>query len=114
MTERDHNMRTSSTPTSIKLDEKLKNRIQSLAEVKHRSIHWMMREAIEEYVSREEARESFKQEALASWKNFQETGLHVTHQELCDWLDTWGTENEIEAPEQQFPLFSDFRDQCNE
>jgi predicted transcriptional regulator len=84
--------------TSVKLDDKLKNRIQHLAEARHRSTHWIMREAIREYVDREEAREKFKQEALLSWKNFQETGLHLTHQEVCDWLDTWGTDKEKEAP----------------
>lgn len=84
--------------TSIKLDENLKNRIQQLAEVRHRSAHWMMREAIQQYVNREEAREKFMQEALESWKKFQETGLHLTHQELDTWLDTWGTDKEKEIP----------------
>ena len=84
--------------TSIKLDENLKNRIQKLAEVRHRSAHWMMREAIQQYVNREEAREKFMQEALESWKKFQETGLHLTHQELDTWLDTWGTDKEKEIP----------------
>lgn len=51
--------------TSVKLDEDLKNRIQALAELRHRSPHWIKREAIRDYVEREEARESFKQEALA-------------------------------------------------
>jgi predicted transcriptional regulator len=84
--------------TSVKLDDKLKNRIQHLAEIRHRSTHWIMREAIRNYVEREEAREKFKQEALASWKAYQETGLHLTHQEICDWLDIWGTDKEKEVP----------------
>ncbi len=60
--------------TSVKLDDDLKSRIQHLAETRHRSAHWIMREAIRDYVEREEARESFKQEALASWTAYQETG----------------------------------------
>ena len=84
--------------TSIKLDEDLKNRIQHLAEVRHRSAHWVMREAIQQYVTHEEAREKFKQDALSSWKNFQETGLHLTIQEVDSWLDTWGTNKEKEIP----------------
>ena len=32
--------------TSVKLDDELKNRIQHLAKVRHRSAHWIMREAI--------------------------------------------------------------------
>jgi predicted transcriptional regulator len=53
-----------------------------------------MREAIRSYVEREEKREKFKQEALASWKAYQETGVHLTHQEIGDWLDSWGTDRE--------------------
>ena len=84
--------------TSVKLDDDLKNRIQQLAEARHRTPHWIMREAIRDYVAREEAKESFKQEAVASWKAYQETGQHLTGQEVRDWLNTWGTEKETEIP----------------
>lgn len=53
--------------TPIKLDDALKARIQQLAEQCQRSSHWLMREAISQYVEREESRESFKREAQASW-----------------------------------------------
>ena len=57
-----------------------------------------MCEAIRDYVEREEAREGFKQEALTSWKAYQETGQHLTGQEVRGWLNTWGTEGESEVP----------------
>ena len=85
--------------TSIKIDETLKSRVQRLASVRRRTPHWIMREAIEQYVEREEARESFKQEALASWAAYQETGHHLTGQEVRDWLKSWGTDDEKVAPE---------------
>lgn len=85
--------------TSIKIDETLKSRVQRLASARRRSPHWIMREAIEQYVEREEARESFKQEALASWTAYQETGRHLTGQEARDWLRSWGTEDEKAAPD---------------
>lgn len=85
--------------TSVKLDDDLKNRIQYLANMRHRSAHWIMREAIRDYVEREEVRESFKQEALASWTAYQETGQHLTGQEVHDWLNSWGTDKETEIPE---------------
>lgn len=84
--------------TSIKIDEALKSRIHKLAYARQRSSHWIMREAIQEYVDREEARESLKQEALLSWQQYQETGRHITGQEAQDWLRTWGTEDEEEPP----------------
>ena len=54
---------------------------------------------ITQYVAREEARESFKQEALASWAAYRETGRHLTGQEVRAWLNTWGTEAETAIPE---------------
>ena len=85
--------------TSVKLDDDLKDRIQQLADIRHRSAHWIMREAIRNYVEREEARESFKQEALASWTAYQETGQHLTGQEARDWLNSWGTDEETTLPQ---------------
>ena len=58
-----------------------------------------MREAIAQYVEREEARESFKQEALASWAEYQATGQHLTGGEVRDWLRGWGSEAEADLPE---------------
>lgn len=84
--------------TTLKIDDELKGRVQHLASLRRRSPHWIMREAIEQYVEREEARESFKQEALASWTAYQETGRHLTGQEVRTWLSTWGTDAETELP----------------
>lgn len=85
--------------TSLKIDDTLKARVQQLASQRRRSPHWIMLEAIQQYVEREEARESFKQEALASWAACQETGRHLTGREVGNWLDTWGTEDETAVPE---------------
>jgi hypothetical protein len=43
-----------STTTSIKLDDDLKARLKALAATRRRTVHWLMREAIAEYVAREE------------------------------------------------------------
>lgn len=85
--------------TSIKIDDELKSRVEHLASLRQRSAHWIMREAIAQYVTREEARESFKQEAMASWTQYQETGRHLTGQELRTWLNTWGATGETVLPE---------------
>jgi len=85
--------------TSLKIDDALKSRVNHLASQRHRSSHWIMLEAIQQYVEREEARESFKQEALASWVAYKETGKHLTGQEVRTWLNTWGTADEKAVPE---------------
>jgi predicted transcriptional regulator len=77
-----------STPstTSLKLDIKTKKRVQRLASARRRSAHWLMREAIEQYVEREEKREQFRRDALAAWTHYQTTGLHATAEEADAWL----------------------------
>ena len=76
----------SSSTTSLKLNVEIKERVQRLAAARRRSPHWLMREAIEEYVEREEKREQFRQDALGAWDHYQTTGLHVTAEEADAWL----------------------------
>lgn len=86
------------TATSIKLDDRLKDRVQRLAETRHRSPHWIMHEAITEYIDREEKRQAFYQDALRAWEEYRETGLHATGEEVDRWLASWGTDHELPAP----------------
>lgn len=72
--------------TSVKLDTKTKKRVQRLAALRRRSPHWVLREAVEQYVEREEKREQFRQDALAAWDHYQATGKHVTAAEADRWL----------------------------
>ncbi|MGA2346101.1 MAG: CopG family ribbon-helix-helix protein [Candidatus Sulfotelmatobacter sp.] len=72
--------------TSLKLDTEVKKRVQRLAAARRRSPHWLMREAIEEYIEREEKREQFRQDALSAWAHYQATGQHVTAEDADAWL----------------------------
>jgi predicted transcriptional regulator len=90
-------MATNST-TSLKLDPEMKERVQRLAASQRRTAHWIMREAIEQYVDREEKREQFRLDTLASWEDFKTTGLHLTDEEVEAWLRT------IEAGEMEAKL----------
>lgn len=87
------------TATSIKLDDDLKNRLQHLAESRRRSAHWIMREAITQYVEREEKREAYLRDAQNAWEEFQRTGLHITAEEADEWLAQLAAGNDVEPPE---------------
>ena len=89
---------TSTSPVAIKIDEDTRNRVKRLAEARQRSSHWIMLEAIRQYVEREEKREAFRQDGMRAWNEYQETGLHVTGDEVIAWLDSWGEENELATP----------------
>ena len=73
-------------PMAVKLDPEMRERLKSIAAVRDRSAHWLMREAIAQYVEREESRESFRQDALRAWEDYQADGLHVTDEEADAWL----------------------------
>lgn len=87
------------TTTSLKLDAEIKDRLQRLATLRDRKPHYLMREAIQQYVEREEKREQFRQGALAAWSDFQASGLHLTAEEADAWLAKLETGDAAEAPE---------------
>lgn len=76
----------SAPTTSLKLDAQIKARLLRLAESRRRSQHWLMREAIEQYVDREERRERLRQDAFAAWAEYQASGQHATAAEADAWL----------------------------
>lgn len=84
--------------TSIKLDDTLKERVRHLADARRRSSHWIMREAIAQYVEREEKREAFKQDAIRAWDEYQRTGLHLTLEEADAWLAKLEAGEDAELP----------------
>ncbi len=77
---------TATSPVAIKLDAELKERIKTLAQSRQRTSHWLMREAISQYVDREEKLEMIRKDALRAWEEFQSNGLHVTAEEANKWL----------------------------
>jgi len=85
--------------TSLKLDSELKIRVQRLAAARRRSPHWVMREAVEQFVEREEKREQLRRDALAAWSHYQTTGLHATAEEADAWLTKLEAGEDAEAPE---------------
>lgn len=85
-------------PVTIKIDPEIKKRVQRLADARQRTPHWLMREAIVQYVEREERREAFRRDTLDAWEEYRTTGLHATAEGVDAWLQSWGTDEEPPAP----------------
>lgn len=83
---------------SFNIDSELSERIQRLAGQRRRSPDRIMLDAIEQYVEREEKRESFKQQALHAWEEYQRTGLHLTLEEADAWLARLEAGEDAEPP----------------
>jgi predicted transcriptional regulator len=89
----------SKTTMGVKLDEETRGRLKVLAEARRRSAHWLMKEAIGQYLEREEAIERRNREADEAWEEYRATGQSVSHEAMSAWLDSWGTDNEGPCPE---------------
>ena len=87
------------SPTTIKIDADTKKRMKRLAETRHRSTHWMILEAIRQYVDREEKREVFRQDGIKAWNEYQASGQHVTFEEADAWLAKLEAGQDEDAPE---------------
>ncbi len=84
--------------TSVRMPATLHDRVVSLAEIRDRTPHALMLQAIESYVSREEKREAWRREGVAAWEEYQRTGLHLTNAEVKDWLAQLAEGNKVEPP----------------
>ena len=83
-------MSSTAVSVTVKIDPEMRERMKRLAARRRRTQHCLMRDAIREYVEREEARDA--------WQEYRETGLHASAEEVLGWLDTWGAESETAAP----------------
>ena len=86
-------------PTTIKIDQATKERMKRLAEARHRSPHWLILEAIRQYIDREEKREDFRQGGIKAWKEYQVTGLHLTLEEADAWLSRLEAGQDVDQPQ---------------
>ena len=86
-------------PVAVKLDQDTRDRLKRLAAAKDRSTHWMLREAVTQFVEREEKREAFRQAGLQAWAAYQATGQHVTHDAADAWLAKLEAGGEAAVPE---------------
>jgi len=86
-------------PVAVKLDESIHARVQQLAKAMDRSTHYLMREAIAQYVDREEKREALRQDALRAWEAWQLSGQHLPHAEAEAWLAELEAGQDVEPPE---------------
>ena len=49
--------------------------------------------------NRETKREKLRQEVIAAWNHYQSTGLHLTEEEMDDWLRKLEAGEDAEIPE---------------
>jgi len=86
------------SPIGVRLPPELRGRLQALGEVKRRSPHWLMVEAIRLYVEREEEAERARVETREAIEQYDATGEYIADEDVDAWLKSWGTKGELPPP----------------
>ena len=64
----------------------LAERVDQFARQQKQSSEAIFRDAVSEYLDRQDQRRSFREDAINAWADYQRTGLHVTGDEADAWL----------------------------
>jgi RHH-type transcriptional regulator, rel operon repressor / antitoxin RelB len=83
-----------STTFTVRVDQSVKKRLEKLAENTGRSRSYLAAEAINEYLDVNEWQVAGIKRAIASL----ERGEGVAHQQVRDWISSWGSESERPIP----------------
>lgn len=85
-------------PLSIKLDSEKKQDLVWIAEKKSRSVHFLLLQAVSEYIENEKKRLEFYEDGKKALEHYKATGLHTTQEEMIAWANSLGTANELPQP----------------
>jgi predicted transcriptional regulator len=85
-----------SQTVSIRLNEKIISNLEKLSKITDRSKAWLMGHAIEQYVEHESWQIEAIEKSLLKVQSDEAT--FAKHQDVSDWLATWGMENEGTTP----------------
>ncbi len=89
------------TPFSIRLDTKLKARLEKEAKRRDRTAAFIASRAIKLYF---EQLDLVEQEIDAAFAE-ADKGVFISGEKIFDWMNSWGTENELPPPEPDiFPV----------
>jgi len=75
-----------SKTVAIRLDLETQQRLKNLGKQRDRSPHYLMKEAVEKFLSREEEIEAEKQLMQARWEKYELTGESVSHEDMKGYI----------------------------
>ena len=83
---------------AIVLDGDIEKVVQKLAASRHCTEQLIMAEAVHQLAVREQMRGSLWQAGHAAWQQYQETGLHLTMEEMDSWMAKLEAGEDAELP----------------
>ena len=70
----------------IRLDDKSRAWLKKLGELRDRSMNYLIKDAVERYLTEEEQYEKEKTEDLERYQNYLNTGESISHSAMKTWL----------------------------
>jgi predicted transcriptional regulator len=84
--------------TTVRLQTEIERELDALAGTLDRSKGWVINQAVSEYIARHRLEQDRWQQTLESMESAAR-GKLVDAREVHEWLNSWGTSRETEAPE---------------
>ncbi len=84
--------------TSVRLQPEIENPLEKLANKLDRSKNYLINQAIKEFLVRNSLEEKKWNETLEALDSVKSNRI-VAEQDVNEWLDSWGKDNEIKPPE---------------
>lgn len=83
--------------TTVRLQVELERQLESIATRLNRSKGWVINQALTEYIDKQQLEQERWQQTLDAMESATQ-GKVVDASEVHSWLNSWGTENEQDAP----------------
>ncbi len=84
--------------TSIRLRPEIENPLEALAKKLDRSKNYIINQAIKEFLERKSLDEQRWSETIEAIDSVKYSNV-ISAGEVDDWLDSWGSENELKPPQ---------------
>ena len=83
---------------STKFDQQTDDLLRALSKTLGIPISNIIREATKKHAEQLKLQSVFLQDGQDALERMSKTGQHLTENEVGNWLDSWGTENELGRP----------------
>ena len=83
--------------TTVRLQPDIEQHLEAIASRLQRSKGWVINQALEEYIAKQKLEQERWQQTLDAMESAAQ-GRVAEASDVHDWLNSWGTENEKDAP----------------
>jgi predicted transcriptional regulator len=84
--------------TTVRLQPEVEQSLQAMASSTHRSKSWLINQAVKEFIERQDTEQNRWQQTLQAMESVAQ-GRAVSGAAVHSWLQSWGTDKELPAPE---------------